>query len=222
VIGRLLYALMVAGAYLLGSVPFSYLIVRRLTGLDVRQLGSGNAGATNALRVAGPGAGVASLLGDVGKGALATGLPRLLGAPRPVAAAAAVAVTAGHVYPAFLHLRGGKGTATGFGALVTLAPGAAAGSLGVFAAMVGTTRYVSLGSVGGAAAFPLLVALHALRRRRPDLDLFFAGTAITALIVSRHRSNLSRLRSGAERKLGADRGERVPRRRPPVAAEAAR
>lgn len=209
---RLLWLALVAGAYLLGSLPFSYLIVRRLTGLDVRRLGSGNAGATNALRVAGPGAGAATLLLDVGKGALAAGLPRLLGAPGAVSAAAAVAVTAGHVFPAFLHLRGGKGTATAFGALVTLAPGAAAGSLGVFAALVGTTRYVSLGSMGAAAAFPLLVAARVLRRRHVEPELFVAAVAIAALVVSRHRTNLLRLRAGAERKLGEERGERAPRR----------
>ena len=202
---------MVPAAYLLGSVPFSYLIVRRLTGLDVRHLGSGNPGATNALRVAGPGAGLATLLGDAGKGAMATLLPRYAGAPRPVAAAAAVAVTAGHVFPAFLHLRGGKGTATAFGALVTLDPASAAGSAGVFAALVAATRYVSLGSVGAAAAFPLLVALRSLRRHHLEPDVFVAASAITALVVARHRSNLVRLRAGAERKLGGDRGERVPR-----------
>jgi glycerol-3-phosphate acyltransferase PlsY len=214
---RLLWLAMVAGAYLLGSLPFSYLIVRRLTGLDVRHLGSGNPGATNALRVAGPVAGAVTLLGDVGKGALATALPRLAGAPQPVSAAAAVAVTAGHVFPAFLHLRGGKGTATAFGALVTLAPGAAAASVGIFAVLAGTTRYVSLGSVGAAAAFPLLVAHRALRRRGREPELFVAAVAIAALVVARHRSNLSRLRAGAERKLGEERGERAPRRERPAA-----
>lgn len=202
--GTIRWFLWVAVAYVLGSVPFSYLVVRRLTGLDVRSYGSGNPGATNALRVGGTGAGAASLLGDLGKGVAATALPRVLGAPPAVSAASAVAVTAGHVYPVFLGLKGGKGTATGFGALVSLAPLAATGSLAVFAATVAKTRYVSLGSVVAAGSFPLLVAAGARRRRDGGVEVLSAAAAITAMIINRHRGNLRRLRHGEERKLGAE------------------
>lgn len=200
--GTLRWLPWIAGAYVLGSVPFSYLVVRRLTGLDVRHFGSGNPGATNALRVGGPAAGAASLLGDAGKGIVATAVPRLLGAPPPVAAASAVAVTAGHIYPVFLGLRGGKGTATGFGALVSLAPLAATGSLGVFSATVAATRYVSLGSVVAAGSFPLFVAAGKMRRRGGGADILAAAGAIAALVVTRHRGNLRRLWAGVERRLG--------------------
>lgn len=203
--GTFRWLLWVGVSYLLGSVPFSYLVVRWLTGLDVRSFGSGNPGATNALRVGGAKAGAASLLGDLGKGVAATALPRALGAPPAVSAASAVAVTAGHVYPAFLGLKGGKGTATGFGALVTLAPVAATGSLALFSATVAKTRYVSLGSVVAAGSFPLLVAAGARRRRDGGVEVLSAAAAITAMIINRHRGNLRRLRSGEERKLGAAR-----------------
>lgn len=194
--GRALRAtLCVGGAYLLGSLPFSFWTVRRVTGGDVRDMGSGNPGATNVLRVAGPKAAAAALAGDVGKGVLAVALPRLAGAPPAVTAAAAVAATAGHVYPAFLGLRGGKGVATAFGALAALAPLPAAASFGVFAATVAGTRYVSIGSAAGALSFPLFVAL---RRRRGDRPLLAAAGAIAALVLGRHRENLRRLLSGAE------------------------
>jgi len=190
----------VAGAYVLGSIPFSYLIARRVTGGDVRRMGSGNPGATNVLRVAGTGAGIAALTGDVGKGALAVALPRWLGAPREVQAAAAVAATAGHVFPAFLGLRGGKGVATAFGALTTLAPRAALGSLAVFSLTVAATRYVSVGSLAGTATFSLIVATRA-RKHPGGLALLAAGVAIAGLVSVRHRDNLRRLRTGSEHRL---------------------
>lgn len=197
-------------AYLLGSVPFSYLIVRRTTGEDVRRMGSGNPGATNVLRVAGPRAGAMALACDVLKGSLAVAVPRLLGAPRPAASAAAVAVTAGHVFPAFLGLRGGKGAATGFGALTALAPWEAAGSLAAFGGTLAATRYVSLASMAGAVTFPVLVAARGLGGRRPDPSLLAATGAVTALVLVRHGGNLRRLRSGSEHRLGERAGADVP------------
>lgn len=188
-------ALAIVGAYLLGSLPFSFWTVRRLTGGDVRRMGSGNPGATNVLRVAGPKAAAAALAGDVGKGALAVVLPRLAGEPPQVVAASAVAATAGHVFPVFMELRGGKGVATGFGALLALAPWPAAGSLGVFAATLAGSRYVSIGSLAGAVSFPLLLAL---RRRPGDGPSLIAAGCIAALVLGRHRANLKRLAEGAE------------------------
>lgn len=196
------WLLSVAGAYLLGSIPFAYLIVRWFTGHDLRQMGSRNPGATNALRVAGIGAGVTVLLCDAGKGAAAVALPRLWKAPPELPAATAVAVTAGHVFPAFMGLRGGKGAATGFGALAVLEPVAALGSLAVFATTVATTRYVSAGSLAGAVALPVLVVGRALQSRRGRPELIIATGAIAALVVGRHRANISRLASRSERRLG--------------------
>src|SRR5262249_55669760 len=113
---------LVAGAYLLGSISWSYLLVWLLQGRDVRTVGSGNAGATNAMRAAGKGVGVAVLLLDVGKGVAAIEVARALEAPPPVVGAAAVAVVLGHVYPVFFGFRGGKGVATSAGAMGALAP----------------------------------------------------------------------------------------------------
>jgi len=187
--------LAVLSAYLLGSLPFSFWSVRKVTGGDVRSMGSGNPGATNVLRVAGPKAAAAALAGDVGKGVLAVTLPRLTGAPPGVLAATAVAATAGHVFPAFMGLRGGKGVATGFGALVALAPLPAAASLATFAATVGATRYVSIGSLAGALSFPVFLLV---RRRPGDGPLLVAAGCVAALVLGRHGENLKRLRSGAE------------------------
>jgi glycerol-3-phosphate acyltransferase PlsY len=196
-LGAVGWSALAAGAYLLGSIPFSYLITRRVTGGDVRQMGSGNPGATNVLRVAGSGAGALALAADVGKGALAVALPRGLGAPTQVQAACAVAATAGHVFPAFLGLRGGKGVATAFGSLATLAPRAAAGSAAVFASTVAVTGYVSVGSLAGTATFPLILAVRA-RQRRGGPAVLVATVAISILVAVRHGENLRRLRDGSE------------------------
>lgn len=194
--------LLTIGAYLLGSLPFSYLVVRRRTGLDVRQVGSGNPGATNVLRVAGPGAGVTALACDVGKGVVAVLLPRLLRQPTEVAAGSAVAAVAGHVFPLYQGFRGGKGAATAFGALAALAPRSAVGSVAVFAGTVAASRYVSLGSMAGAAAFPLLLVVDSRRRGRAEPALFAATGAVAALVIARHYGNVRRLTTGTERRLG--------------------
>ena len=143
-----------AGAYLLGSVSWSVVIVKLLQGLDVRTMGSGNAGATNVLRAAGKKAGVAVLALDVVKGITAVAVPRALDAPPAVVSGAAVAVVVGHVFPVFFGFRGGKGVATAAGALGTLAPPAMALGLVVFLVVVAWKRYVSLGSIVTAGALP--------------------------------------------------------------------
>ena len=198
---------LIAGAYLLGSVSFSVLIVRLVQGLDVRLVGSGNAGATNALRAAGRKAGVAVLALDVAKGVTAVAVPRALDAPPAVAGGAAVAVVVGHVFPVFFGFRGGKGVATSAGALGTLAPPAIAPALAVFLAVAVWKRYVSLASMVAAAVFPLLVWLE-LRRRwegSGGVWLLLASAAIALLIVARHATNLRRLRQGTEPRLGEGR-----------------
>ena len=199
-----LAATLVAGSYLLGSVSWSVVIVKLLQGLDVRTVGSGNAGATNVLRAAGRKAGVAVLALDVAKGITAVAVPRVLDAPPAVVSGAAVAVVVGHVFPVFCGFRGGKGVATALGALGTLAPPAMALGLVVFLIVVAWKRYVSLGSIVTAALFPLLV-WFTLRFRWTESGgpwLLLASGAIAILIVTKHSRNLQRLRRGTEPQLG--------------------
>ena len=194
----------VLGAYLLGSVSFSYLIVKAKEGMDVRTVGSGNAGATNVLRASGKGPAVAVLLLDVTKGVLAVVVTRLLQATPPVVGAAAVAVVLGHVFPVFLGFRGGKGVATSAGALGAPAPAVMLLALVVFVALVYWKRYVSLGSIVAASSFPLL----AWTGRRMgwiasgDPWLIAASAAIALIVVVKHRTNLRRLLQGVEPRLG--------------------
>jgi glycerol-3-phosphate acyltransferase PlsY len=199
-----LAAALLAGAYLLGSVSFSVLVVRLVQGLDIRTVGSGNAGATNALRAAGRKAGAAVLALDVAKGITAVAVPKALDAPPAVVGGAAVAVVLGHVFPVFFGFRGGKGVATSAGALGTLAPAAMALGLVVFLAVVAWKRYVSLGSIVTAALFPFLVWIT-LRLRWKESGgpwLLLAAAAIALIILFRHSRNLQRLRNGAEPRLG--------------------
>jgi len=203
-----LAATLVLGAYLLGSVSFGVVIVKLMQGLDVRTVGSGNAGATNALRAAGKKAGVAVLALDVIKGITAVAVPRALDAPPAVVSGAAVAVVVGHVFPAFFGFRGGKGVATAAGALGTLAPSAMALGLVVFVVVAAWKRYVSLASIVTAALLPLLVWIT-LRFRWSESGgpwLLLASGAIAVLIVTRHSRNLQRLRRGTEPRLGGGRG----------------
>jgi acyl phosphate:glycerol-3-phosphate acyltransferase len=194
---------LVAGAYLLGSVSFSVVLVKVLRGLDVRTVGSGNAGATNVLRAAGKGAGAAVLVLDVIKGMTAVAVPRALDAPPAVIGGAAVAVVLGHVFPVFFGFRGGKGVATSAGALGTMAPAAMAAGLAVFVLVVLWKRYVSLGSMITAAVFPLLAGLGArLGWAGYGPWLVLSSAAIALLILLRHRNNLRRLRQGTEPRLG--------------------
>ena len=200
----------VAGSYLLGSISWSYLIVRLLQGRDVRTVGSGNAGATNVMRAAGKGPAIAALVLDVAKGVAAVVVARALAAPPAVVGAAATAGVLGHVFPLFLGFRGGKGVATAAGALGALALPAMALALVVFLVVVFWKRYVSLGSIAAALAFPLAVPLcRALGwHTRGETALSVAGLAIAALVVFKHGGNLRRLRAGTESRLGE--------RRPPV------
>jgi glycerol-3-phosphate acyltransferase PlsY len=199
---------LVLGAYLLGSVSPSVLIVRLLQGLDVRTVGSGNAGATNVLRAAGKGPALLALALDIAKGVAAVVAARLLAAPPAVVGAAAVAVVLGHVFPVFFGLRGGKGVATAAGALGALSPWAMLMGLAVFSVVVVWKRYVSLGSVITAATFPAWIHLaHRLGLGGPgDREgggwLMLAAAAIALLVVLKHIPNLKRLRAGRELRLG--------------------
>ncbi|MBW8874222.1 MAG: glycerol-3-phosphate 1-O-acyltransferase PlsY [Acidobacteria bacterium] len=200
---------LVVGAYLLGSVSFSVVIVKLIQGLDVRTVGSGNAGATNVLRAAGRKAGAVVLALDVTKGVTAVVVPRVLDAPPAVVGSAAVAVVLGHVYPVFFGFRGGKGVATSAGALGALAPVAMALGLVLFVAVVAWKRYVSVGSMVTAAAFPFLAwAGHRLGWSDYDGPWLLGSAAVIALlIIIRHAGNLQRLRDGTEPRLGEPRPE---------------
>ena len=191
-------------AYLIGSIPFSFLVARAFGVRDVRRVGSGNVGATNVLRSAGRAAGAVALGLDVAKGALAVALAARVAPAEPLLPAlAAFLVVAGHVYPVWLGLRGGKGVATGLGAFAWLEPTAALLALLVFLLTVATTQLASLGSVLGALS---LAALAFVLRGRDAVALAAAATA--ALIVLRHRSNLRRILDGTERRLGTEGGAR--------------
>lgn len=190
-------------AYLIGSIPFSFLIVKLVARKDVRRVGSGNVGATNAMRAAGKAAGVGALLLDVAKGVAAVLIARRLGAPPTLVGAAAVAVVLGHCYPVWLGFQGGKGVATSAGAMGALAPPAMAMTLIAFLAMVSWKRYVSLGSIVAAALFPLFIyASQRLGWEDPEPRLLVAGVLIALIVVVKHRSNLERLRRGVEPRLG--------------------
>jgi glycerol-3-phosphate acyltransferase PlsY len=182
-------------AYLIGGIPFGYLLVRWRTGEDVRTKGSGNIGATNVLRTTGRAAGVATLLLDIAKGAAAVWLmDRASGGSPAWMAAAAVAVIVGHAFPAVLKFQGGKAVASFIGAFLYLTPLPLLASLIVFVVVVAVTKYISLGSITAAGLFPLAVWLIA----HPPAAVMLAALFSGAFIVWRHRSNIERLRAGNE------------------------
>jgi acyl phosphate:glycerol-3-phosphate acyltransferase len=191
-------AALVGLGYLLGSLSFAVLLVRLATGEDIRSKGSGNAGATNVLRAHGKRLGLAVAALDIGKGALAVFLVRLVTADPRYAAAAGFAAILGHVFPVFYGFRGGKGVATAVGAFAVLAPWATLVCVAIFVAVVAATRYVSLGSV---VAMVLLPPVAGALFRAP-LPVVVAAAATAVLIVLKHRENLRRLVLGSERKVG--------------------
>jgi glycerol-3-phosphate acyltransferase PlsY len=187
--------LAIALAYLIGAIPFGYLLVRFTTGRDVREEGSGNIGATNVLRTTGRGPAVATLVLDIAKGAFAVWLAgTLTGLSENWMALAALAVMAGHSYPVFLNFKGGKAVASFIGAFLYLTPLPLLAVLVVFVAIVALTGYISAGSVIAAAMFPLGVwlILH------PAPLVVLASLAAGAFIVWRHKANIERLRAGTE------------------------
>ena len=193
-------AILVAGeAYLLGSVPFGYLLYRVQQGGDVCSTGSGNIGATNVLRGAGTAAGVATLLLDAAKGYIAVALAEFFSGHSPGwTSLAALAAICGHIYPVFLKFHGGKGVATGLGAFLALAPFAALWGVAVFAVVALVWRYVSLASITAVLAFPIALLVSG----RESSPFIFAASLLGALlIISRHSSNIHRLLKGTERRI---------------------
>jgi len=184
-------------SYLLGSIPFSYLVARR-GGVDVRRVGSGNVGATNVLRSVGKGAGLAAFALDFLKGLTASGLARYLAPDGPLPAVAAVTAVLGHMYPVWLRFRGGKGVATGAGAFLPLAPAPTAAALGAFALVLAATRYASVASIAGTVTLAGLAFL--LGYPGPVAR---AAAATGLLVLWKHRGNLERLARGTESRVGS-------------------
>ena len=196
--------LVVIIAYLIGSIPFGYLIVRHKVGDDIRESGSGGTGATNVTRKAGKAAGVFTLVLDALKGSVAVLLAIVLLNDGPNAdwfvAVASIATLVGHIFPVWLGFRGGKGVATGVGVFIVLAPIALLCAGVLFVAIVSLTRYVSLGSITAAATIPLFVWLQSVFVEpvadvRPLLTAAIVGAL---LIIFAHRGNIGRLARGNE------------------------
>ena len=188
--------LLVIFAYLVGSVPSGF-VVGRLSGVDVRDAGSGNIGATNVARVLGKGRGLLTLLADMAKGFIPVMIGQRLELNAGVLALVAVAAFMGHLYPLYLKFHGGKGVATALGALLALAPLATVAMLCAFAAAAFYSRRVSVGSLAAALAAPL--ALWALSY---PMELIATGAFLGAMVVLRHRDNIERLRAGTEPRFG--------------------
>lgn len=189
-------------SYLLGSIPWGYLIGVFWKGVDIRRYGSGNIGTTNAFRILGPGPGTAVLLGDVLKGSVAVWIAQYAGGEY-LALAAGLAAMAGHNWSIFLGFKGGRGVATGAGVILALVP---LGLLILFLIWAGTilvTRYVSVGSIAAAVAAPIVMgwAGHSWL-----LGIF--GLVAGIAVIYRHQANLDRLRRGAEPKIGGSWGWR--------------
>ena len=189
-------AAVVLAAYLLGSIPFALILARRW-GSDLRAVGSGNLGATNVMRASGVRAGVLVAILDMSKGAVSVWLAARVSDGAPLPAAAGLAAIIGHIYPVWLRFRGGKGVATACGVFSILTPLAVPPALAIFAAAVWLTKYISLGSVLASMALPPIA--YALGSPAPAV---IAAAAAAAFIVFRHRSNLVRLFTGTERRVG--------------------
>ena len=182
--------------YLVGSIPFAYLLSRH-QGIDLRHAGSGNVGASNVLRTTGVRAAVLAMVLDGVKGTVAVLMAQLLAVGMVAAVATACASVVGHVYPVWLRFRGGKGVATAAGAFAVLAPEALGLAVGVFFLAVVVTRFISVGSMAGALTLTLVAAIS----DAPGAVAIGAGVS-TLIIIYRHRGNLARLAAGTERRVG--------------------
>jgi acyl phosphate:glycerol-3-phosphate acyltransferase len=224
------YIIVAIIAYLLGSIPFGYILVRLFRKQDVRTIGSGNIGATNVARSGAKGLGIATLILDTAKGFVAVMIAYWIGnhaptnvlvfLPDPKAGQmlkagldytytltfiASVAAIVGHMYPVWLKFKGGKGVATGVGVFLALAPKAVGIVLLIFLAIVWFSRYVSLGSIIATAAFPLFAWL--LYGKDLPSIVFLAAACGALLIIIRHKDNIRRLLAGTEHRLGEKKSE---------------
>ena len=185
--------------YLLGAIPTSYLVARAVAGVDLREYGSKNLGATNLYRLLGWGAAVPVALFDIAKGAGPVLLFLAIGrGPTWWALVVGCAAVLGHVFSPFVRFRGGKGIASAAGVFLAYVPGAIGADAIVWVSLVAGTGYVSLGSVSAAVAFPILVAL--LYPGRPEA--LWVAVAVAVFVIFNHRSNLRRLMAGTEARFG--------------------
>lgn len=184
-------------AYLLGSIPFAFLLTRR-RGIDLRRVGSGNVGASNVLRTSGVPRAVLAMCLDMSKGAVAVVAAQALSTGPATPVAAGLASVVGHIYPVWLGFRGGKGVATAAGMFAVLAPAAVGVAAVVFVAAIWGSRYISVGSMAGAAALVVTTATS------DDVSgAVVAGAVVAAVIIGhRHRANVVRLMAGTERRVG--------------------
>ncbi|MCL6638618.1 MAG: glycerol-3-phosphate 1-O-acyltransferase PlsY [Firmicutes bacterium] len=187
--------LVIIVSYLIGSIPFSYLVARFWKGVDIRRLGSGNVGTTNVWRNAGPAAGITALAGDLGKGIAAVLLAKQYGGAT-IVALSAVAALAGHSWPVFLGFRGGKLVATGVGVIAAISLPVGAIAAAIWLLVVGITRYVSVGSIVAVAAIPfLMLAFHL------EPPYLAVGAFVAAFAVIKHIPNIKRLLAGTEPRI---------------------
>lgn len=186
--------LSIIASYLIGSIPFGYLVART-KGIDIRQHGSGNIGATNVWRTMGPGCGMLALALDALKGAAAVAIGRQAGI-EGAELLTGIAALVGHAFPVYLGFRGGKIIAAGLGVMIALAPVVALIAVAVFALLVALTRYVSLGSVCGAISVPIQLALF-----NYDYKYILFGVAVCLFAVIKHIPNIKRLMEGTETRI---------------------
>jgi len=200
--------LMILIGYLLGSIPFGYLLVRLRSGRDVRAIGSGNIGATNVARAAGWSTGVATLILDLAKGAFAVWLAGDFSDGNiRIMMFTGLAAILGHIFPVWLKFRGGKGVATALGVFLMISWLAVAAAVAVFAIVVLFWRYVSLASVSAAAALPLLVYLLYAPGHAPPTAVTAGTLLASVLIIFKHRKNIERLMAGTEPRIEMGRKE---------------
>jgi glycerol-3-phosphate acyltransferase PlsY len=193
------------GSYLLGSIPFGYL-AGRLVGVDIRQAGSGNIGATNVVRVVGKRYGYPVFALDVLKGFGAVTIAMLMAldrrpawnSPEIFGILAAISSVLGHLYPPWLKFKGGKGVATSAGALLALTPVAALIGIAIWIIVFWLTRYVSLASITAAVVLPIVILFISWQDQNDGKPLVYFSACVAALVIWRHRSNLSRLMRGTE------------------------
>jgi glycerol-3-phosphate acyltransferase PlsY len=201
-------------AYLLGSIPFGLLVGAVFGGRDVRHAGSGNIGATNVSRVAGPFAGILTLVLDAAKGSVAVlAAARLTEDSAEWMVVAGICALLGHCYPLWLHFKGGKGVATAAGVFLVLCPLAMFSALAVFILVVAFWRFVSLASLAAAAAIPLLMYFLWAPHHAPPLVVTFGSLGISALVIYKHDANMQRLVEGTEARFSFRRSSKEPEQR---------
>jgi glycerol-3-phosphate acyltransferase PlsY len=196
----LTFSVVVIGSYLLGSIPFGYL-AGRMAGIDIRRCGSGNVGATNVIRTLGKGYGYPVFVADLLKGFGAVKMSLLIAtrghsewnSPEMFGILAAISSVIGHSFPVWLGFKGGKGVATSAGALLGLAPVAAVAGAAIWISTFLLTRYVSLASITAAAALPFIILATTWLSGTSGKSLFYSSVCLAAVVIWRHRSNLSRL-----------------------------